>query len=102
MTLRSWVEATALCLAVVTAATGPVPRDAIAGILEMSRVSGPVQTQGSGAATLRGTADAASLLHEAVSARTPMWVIMLLAILLLLILLIYLTWTGWKPLISGG
>ena len=40
MAQRSWVAATALCLAVVTAATGPVPRDVSAGILAMSCASG--------------------------------------------------------------
>lgn len=100
MTRRFWVAATALCLAVVTGATGPVPRDASAGILAMSRGSGPSQTQGSGSAAIRGTVGAAPLRHEAVSARYPTWVILLLAILLLLIWLIYLTWTGWKPILS--
>ena len=51
---------------------------------------------------MTATVDASPYLHEAVSARYPMWAILLLVILLLLVWLIYHTWTGWKPLISGG
>jgi len=97
---RSWVAATALCLAVVTAATGSVPQDAIAGILATARVSWASRAQESGPVTLRATVDAPRLLQEDVSARVPMWMILLLVIILLLVWLIYHTWTGWKPL--GG
>jgi type VI protein secretion system component VasF len=101
VTRRSWVAATALCLAVVTAAIGPVPQDAIAGILAMSRASGSSLAQEAGPATFRATMDGSQTFHEIVSARYPMWMIMLLAILLLLLWLIYQTWTGWKALIFG-
>lgn len=99
---RSWVAATALCLAVVTAATGPVPRDASAGILAVSCASGRMPNGGTGSVTLTATVDASPYLQGAVSARYPMWAILLLVILLLLVWLIYHTWTGWKPLIAGG
>lgn len=102
MTRRSWVAATALCLAVVTAATGSVPHDAIAGILAATRVSGASRAHESGPMTLRATVDSAWLLQEGVSARVPMWMILLLVIILLLVWLIYHTWAGWKPLIRGG
>jgi hypothetical protein len=102
VTRRSWVAATALCLAVVTAATGSVPQDAIAGILATARVSGASRAQESGPVTFRATVDAARLLQEDVSARVPMWMTLLLVIILLLVWLIYHTWAGWKPLIRGG
>ncbi|MGZ8473983.1 MAG: hypothetical protein ACXWWY_10860 [Candidatus Deferrimicrobiaceae bacterium] len=102
MAQRSWVAATALCLAVVTAVTGPFPRDVSAGILALSCTSGRIPARESGSVTMRATEDASPFLHGAVSARYPTWVILLLVILLLLLWLIYLTWTGWKPLISGG
>lgn len=92
------MAATALCLAVVMAAPGPVSPDAIAGILAMCREPAPSLSQGAGASTFRSPMDGAQTLQEIVSVRIPMWMIMLLAILLLLILLIYQTWTGWKPL----
>lgn len=101
MTRRSWVAATALCLAVVTAATGSVPQDAVAGILATTRVSG-TRVLESGPVTSRATVDAARLFQEDVSARVPTWVILLLAIILLLVWLIFHTWAGWKPLIRGG
>jgi len=102
VTRSSWVAATALCLAVVTAATGSVPQDAIAGILATSRVSGASRARESGPVTPRATVDAARLLQEDVSARVPMWMIVLLVILLLLLWLICHNWAGWKPLIRGG
>ncbi|MGE5283885.1 MAG: hypothetical protein ACM3OG_02835 [Actinomycetota bacterium] len=102
MTRRSWMAATALCLAVVTAATGPAPRDAIAGILAMTRVPGASWARESGPVTFRAAADAERLLDAESSARYPMWMIVLLAIILLLIWLIYHTWTGWKPVFRGG
>jgi hypothetical protein len=102
VTRRSWVAATALCLAVVTVATGSVPQDAIAGIHATERVSGASRAQESGPVTFRATVDAARLLQEDVSVRVPRWMILLLAIILLLVWLIYHTWAGWKPLIRGG
>lgn len=102
MTRRSWITATALCLAVVTAATGSVPQDAIAGIPSMARVSWASRAQESVPAMFLGTVDAARLLQEDVSARVPTWMILLLLIILLLIWLIHHTWTGWKPLVRGG
>ncbi len=55
-----------------------------------------------GPVAFRATVDAARFRQEAVSARYPTWMIVLLAIILLLIWLIYRTGTGWKPLIPGG
>ena len=102
VTRRSWVAATAICLAIVTAAIGPVPHDATAGILAMSRASGLSPAWESGPGTSRATMDGAQRFQEIGSARYPMWVILLLAILLLLLWLIYQAWNGWKTLISGS
>jgi hypothetical protein len=96
------MAATALLLAVVTAATGPAPRDAIAGILAVARISGSARAEEAGTATIRAAVDAARSLQEALSARVPTWMILLLAILLLLIWLIYHAWNGWKLLNRAG
>jgi len=101
MTRGSWVAATALCLVVVTGATGPVPREASAGILAISGASARASRRGPGPAPWRVRVEGSTFLHDAVAARVPTWVIVLVVVLLLLLLVIYLAWTGWKPLISG-
>ena len=97
---KSWVPATALALSSVMAMTGSVPRDAMAGIVTLTRFAGDPTGLGEGPAKFRSAADAESGPQREVSARYWGRAIVLLIIILLVLWLIYRTFAGWKFLIG--
>jgi hypothetical protein len=97
---RSWIQATALCLAVVMSVLGSISRDAMSAIIS----SMPAQ----GAPTVQGEGPPKILAEEGEEPDTPRnqsrryWMrgIVLLIIIVLIIWLIYRSLKGWRPLIS--
>ena len=100
MTRGFRVPAIALYLASITAMTGSVSQDAMAGIVVLSQSTGASAFQEEGNAKTGSAADFASHPQRDDSARYWMRGIVLLLIILLMLWLIYRTFTGWKPMIA--
>ena len=100
MTRRFRVPAIALLLSSVMAVTGSVSRDAMAGIVALSRSPGASIAQEDGPRKIRSGADFAPHPQRDATTRYRIPVIMLVLIILLILWLVYRTFTGWKPMIS--
>jgi hypothetical protein len=97
MTRRIWVTATALTLSFILGMTGCVSRDAVAGIVALSRSAEDSIVSEGGKETIRSGNGISTHAARDASARYWMRGIVLLIIVLFILWLLYRTFTGWKP-----
>jgi hypothetical protein len=100
MKRRFWVPATALCLSCLMGMLGSVSRDAMGGVILLSRSRAAPAVQLEGPAEYRSFTGLAPHPQRDVSVRYWMRGIVLLLIILLIVWLIYRAFNGWKPMIS--
>jgi hypothetical protein len=100
MIRRSWIFATALCLAVVMAVLGSVSRDAMSAIISSIPAHGVPTVQGEGPPKILTAAGEEPDTPRNRSRRYWTRGIVLLVVIVLLIWLIYRSLKGWRPMIS--
>lgn len=100
MIRRSWIPATAICLAVVMAVIGFISRDAMAAIIASMPAQGVPTVQGDGPPKILPAAGEEPDTPRNLSGRYWTRGIVLLLIIVVLIWLIYRFFTGWRPMIS--